>query len=258
MYKISLICAILVLLVSEGYGVPQGRRVRQEQQQVHQEQHMDPVKIEQEMTHEHAKLIENLQRLKRTLQHVKEKVGNGSVGTAKASDVRTPETAILTVLKSLQEQGQLFAMINDMIKAGSEVQNQTAKIQHYAELEEQARAEASAIESTNQIVSGPVTAAAPSSKSNRLSSRRDNEIHMKMKDDPMNPAKQHGYDDYQYQYRDDGDSTGDDQYDYHYDAGGYDEAPSSARGKARTTTTTTTTTRKPNRRVRTRGRQEYY
>jgi len=271
--------SVLVLMVVSGcLSVPQGRfRARQQQQEVVNQQpshNLDPTATEG-LNHEHAKLIENLQRLKRTLDDVKERVavGKGTYGGSAAVDMKNPEGAILTVLKSLQEQGQLFAMINDMLKAGSEVQNQTDKIQAISTVQEQARAESSMADHTNQIggaspsaiphgavsssafpPTGP-TAAAPTTSGQYSSSSTQRTTSRKNKD-AYDPSKQHGYDDYQYQYRDDtGDATGDDQYDYHYDAQGYD----SPRGPVTTTTTTTTRRPPPQRRLRGRiTRSEYY
>lgn len=277
MFKIWLNCAVVVVLVaSQVLGAPQQRRLRPSQQQPQQLQHqlrqqqrtapaayhheeqahnLDPNAADEGMTREHAKLIENLQRLKRTLDHVKERVGKGTYGETAQVDVQNPEGAILTVLKSLQEQGQLFAMINDMLKAGNAVQNQTEKIEAYSKHHEQARAEAAHADNTNQL-SIPSSSAVPSisapSANPSYASRPTQASPAKATSRKQeNAGKHHGYDDYQYQYKDDsGDATGEDDYQYHYDAQGYDEEVS--------TTTSTTTRRPPTRRLRTRSRNEYY
>lgn len=259
MAKVWVNCVVLLVFLSNALALPQGQR---SVHQVEEHHNLDPVEIDEGMNQEHAKLVENLQRLKRTLDQVKERVGQGTYGEAKAVDMKNPEGAILTVLKSLQEQGQLFSMINDMLKAGSEVQNQTARIQEYSELSQKAHAEADLIERTNQIAPSssatplspsptPVESSVPTIHSTKSAVPIATATDRREKVSDTGAGKHHGYDDYHYQYRDDSkDATGDDQYDYHYDASGYDE---SAR-----TTTTTTTTRRPARRVRTRGRNEYY
>lgn len=258
MAKVWVNCVVLLVLLSDAFALPQGQR---SVHQVEEHHNLDPVEIDEGMNQEHAKLVENLQRLKRTLDQVKERVGKGTYGESQAVDMKNPEGAILTVLKSLQEQGQLFSMINDMLKAGSEVQNQTARIQEYSDLSQQAHAEADLIERTNQIA--PTSSASPLSPSPIPVVSSVPAIHSTNNAVPIATArrekvsgagatKQQGYDDYHYQYRDDSkDATGDEHYDYHYDASGYDDTPK--------TTTTTTTTRRPTaRRVRTRGRNEYY
>lgn len=250
MVKLWFNCVTLLLVALSVCALPQGHR---EDHHVHEEHNLDPTAIEEGMNQEHAKLIENLQRLKRTLDHVKERVGKGAYGETANVDMKNPEGAILTVLKSLQEQGQLFSMINDMLKAGSDVQNQTARIQAYSDLQEQVREEAAIAENTNHIA--PLNHVAPPTPSQSvptISSTTQRATDRRIKDEMKHPVKQHGYDDYVYQYRDDSkDATGDDHYDYHYDASGYDETPR---------TTTTTTTRRPTtaRRVKSRGRNEYY